>query len=64
MQAIERYEAVESRTGLDRATIKRLIAEGSFPRPVKLTKRAVGFVSQEVDEFITAKIEQRDREAA
>ena len=38
-----RRPAVESLTGLSRSTIYDLIAKGSFPRPVRLTAKAVGW---------------------
>lgn len=30
-------------TGLSKATIYRMVAEGTFPRPVQLSKQAVGW---------------------
>jgi len=38
-----RRRAVEEITGLSRSTIYALIAEGKFPRPVKLSVRAVAW---------------------
>ena len=34
---------VEKMVGLSRSTIYAMIAEGSFPKPIKLGKRAVGW---------------------
>ena len=52
---IQRRPAVEARTGLSRANIYALMAKGDFPRPVRLGARAVGWHSQEVDEWITSR---------
>lgn len=38
-----RRPAVESLTGLSRSTIYDLMAKGQFPRPVRLTARAVAW---------------------
>ena len=40
---IVRRPEVEQLTGLSRASVYRLIAEGLFPPPVKLAKTAVGW---------------------
>ena len=49
---IIRRPAVEGRTGLSRSTIYLKIAQGSFPRPVTLGLRAVGWIEAEVDAWI------------
>ena len=45
---IVRLPAVQARTGLGRSTIYVRLAEGSFPRPVQLGARAVGWIEEEV----------------
>jgi len=40
---ILRRPAVERITGLSRSTIYAMMAEGDFPKPIKLGKRAVGW---------------------
>ncbi len=40
---ILRRPAVQARTGLSRSTLYAMMAEGKFPKPVKLGKRAVGW---------------------
>ena len=42
--------------GLGRSTIYVRLAEGSFPRPVQLGARAVGWIEEEVDEWIRKQI--------
>ena len=46
-----RLPAVMRTTGLARSTVYRLIAEHSFPGPVKLSKRAVGWHVEEVRQW-------------
>jgi prophage regulatory protein len=58
-----RRKQVEARTGLRRSTIYQRIAEGTFPRPVSLGARAVGWPSDLIDRWIAERIEA-GREAA
>jgi len=58
-QILKRQE-VESLTRLSRSALYREMAEGNFPRPIRLTQRSVGWVLSEV----TAWIESRERVAA
>ena len=51
-----RWPEVTARTGLSRSTIKVRLAEGRFPRPVSLGSRAVGWIEEEVDEWIRQRI--------
>ncbi len=39
-------------TGLSRKTVERRLAAGDFPVPVRLGKRAVGFLSDEVQAWL------------
>lgn len=52
-----RIRTVISRTGLPESTIAKLVNDNEFPSPVKLSKRAVGFIEAEVDQWINDKIE-------
>lgn len=54
---ILRLPTVKARIGLSRSTIYLRVAEGSFPRPVSLGGRAVGWVESEVDAWISRQIE-------
>ena len=58
---ILRRKQVENRTGLSRSTIYLRIQEGTFPRPISLGTRAVGWLEHEIDEWLGACIENRDR---
>ena len=53
---IVRLPHVLARTGLSRSTIYVRLAEGSFPRPVQLGARAVGWIEEEVDEWIRQQV--------
>lgn len=59
MRIIRLKDVIDS-TGLGRSTIYKYIAEGVFPKPVSLGERSVGWVEEEVHEWILARIEERD----
>jgi prophage regulatory protein len=40
------------------------MAEGTFPKPVKLGPKAVGWVEEEIDAWIRARMAERDGKAA
>ncbi len=49
---IYRRHDVEKLTGLSRSTLYAMMAEGTFPKPVKLGKRAVGWHELDIQEWI------------
>ncbi|WP_111559711.1 MULTISPECIES: AlpA family transcriptional regulator [Paracoccus] len=49
---ILRRPEVERLTGLSRSTIYRLMADGEFPKPVKLTRKAVGWQQNTINEWL------------
>jgi prophage regulatory protein len=55
--SISRMPAVQKRTGLSKASIYKLKAEGKFPQSISLSARSIGFLDSE----ITAWIEERVR---
>jgi prophage regulatory protein len=55
--AILRLPAVRARTGLSRSTIYLRISEGSFPKPISLGGRAVGWIEAEVNDWLNQQIE-------
>jgi len=62
---ILRLPSVKARTGLSRSTIYLRIAEGSFPRPISLGARAVGWLESEVEAWLSVLVqESRKRTAA
>ena len=58
--SILRRKQVEDRTGLSRSTIYLRIQEGTFPRPISLGARAVGWLEHEIEAWLAACIENRD----
>ena len=47
---------VEARTGLSRSSIYARMAEGTFPRPIRLGKYGVGWIEAEIDEWVRNRI--------
>ena len=58
--SILRRKQVEQRTGLSRSTIYLHIQEGTFPRPINLGARSVGWLENEIEAWLTERIERRD----
>jgi prophage regulatory protein len=55
--SILRRKQVETRTGLSRSTIYARIAVGTFPKPIDLGSRAVGWIEAEIDAWLKSCIE-------
>lgn len=54
---------VQNRTGLSRSSIYRGVQECTFPKPVRLGSRMVGWVESEIQAWIEARIgDRRSRE--
>lgn len=49
---ILRLPDVERRIGLSSSTIYAMMADGRFPRPIRIGKRAVGWPSDVVDDWV------------
>ena len=60
---ILRMPEVEARTGLSRRSIRALGARGAFPRPIRLSRRAVGWLESEVHAWLLERI-TRSRDGA
>jgi prophage regulatory protein len=60
LQKILRRVGVEQATGLARATIYNRMAQGKFPRPIKLSERSVGWLEAEIIAWQKARIAERD----
>lgn len=54
--SILRRKQVEARTGLSRSTLYAYIAAGSFPTPVSLGARAVGWLESDIDAWVKSRI--------
>ena len=57
---IIRLNQVKDVTGLGRSTIYKYIAEGSFPKPISLGDRCVGWLESEIYDWILARVAERD----
>jgi prophage regulatory protein len=51
-------------TGLRRSSIYERVAAGTFPRPIRLSERAVGWLAPEVSAWVHERIAARDGAAA
>ncbi|MCK5748672.1 helix-turn-helix transcriptional regulator [Oricola sp.] len=63
-QKFLRRSDVEAMTGLPCSTIYEMMERGSFPRPVRLSPRIVGWIESEVIDWQRSRIAERDAEAA
>ncbi|MFC4241648.1 AlpA family transcriptional regulator [Marinobacter oulmenensis] len=57
---ILRLRDVMDKTGLARSTVYKYIEAGTFPKPIDLGGRSVGWVDEEINDWILEKINQRD----
>jgi len=60
VKRIIRRLAVESKTGLKHSEIHERIKNLTFPRPVPLGPRAVGWLEEEIDAWIDQRAAERD----
>jgi prophage regulatory protein len=58
---IMRMEEVMAVTGFKRSSVYKYMAIGTFPKPVPLSERAVGWVSTEIEDWVKARITERDQ---
>ena len=56
-QSILRLPDVQQRTKLSRSSIYNAIKDGTFPNSISLGKRAVGWISSDIDQWISSKIQ-------
>ncbi|WP_235944328.1 MULTISPECIES: helix-turn-helix transcriptional regulator [Variovorax] len=59
-----RKHEVLRRTGLSNSSLYLLMADGRFPRPVRLGPRTVRWVEREVQNFIEGCVAGRDKAQA
>jgi len=55
-----RLPEVLIRTGRRRTSLLQAVQRGDFPRPIHIGPRAIGFIEAEVDQWIAARIAERD----
>lgn len=54
--SIDRLPDVCSRVRLSRSTIYEKISRGEFPRPIPLSRRAVGWLSSDIDAWLDRQV--------
>lgn len=59
-EKILRRRVVQDRTGLSRSTIYAMMAAGSFPKPIPLGLRAVGWAESEVSDWLERRKAERN----
>lgn len=59
VEKIVRRNALKALTGLGNTKINEMIADGTFPQPVPLGVRAVGWLESEIEEWQQQRIERR-----
>lgn len=52
-----RLPAVKASTGLSRSSIYLRIAQGTFPKPMSLGARAVGWLEAEIQDWLQRRID-------
>ncbi len=52
---VMRMPELTGHVGLSRASIYDMMAKGQFPRPIKLSERAVGWKSDDIDAWLAAR---------
>lgn len=58
-RSIYRLPTVKERTGFGRAWIYQLMADGKFPKAIRIGKRAVGWDGDLVDQWVADRLEGR-----
>ena len=54
---ILRLPQVKARVGLSRSSIYLAVSQGTFPKPVKLGARAVGWLEDEIEAWLHDRIQ-------
>lgn len=57
--SVIRFPEVKSRCGISHSNIYNQINQGTFPKPIRLGERAVGWLSSEIDDWLSRKAEER-----
>jgi len=54
--------AVQEATSLGRSSIYDSVSAGTFPRPIQLTTRRVGWIASEIDAWLAIRLAERDED--
>ena len=54
-ERVLRRPEVEALTGLSRSTIYAMMSEGTFPTPIRLGKRAVGWPAERIRDWLESR---------
>ena len=57
-----RRKQVESITGLSRSSIYSKMEIGTFPKPIKLSERSVGWLDSEVQDWLKSRVAETRKE--
>lgn len=60
MPKLIKLKEVIAKTSICRTSIYSKIAEGKFPKPVKLGARASAWLESEIDQWINDRLSERD----
>ncbi len=52
-----RMPKTSAKSGLSKPSIYRKVADGTFPKPIKLGKRAIGWLEKDIEDWISNQIE-------
>lgn len=56
--SVLRRPEVEARVGLSRSSIYAFMADGSFPKPIRIGPRAVAWRSTDIEKWLNSRPEQ------
>jgi prophage regulatory protein len=62
-ERVLRLKQVLERVGLGRSRIFELVKEGGFPRQIRLSLRAVGWLESDVEKWISDRVASRSQKA-
>jgi prophage regulatory protein len=55
---------LRTEVGLSQRTVWEMVSAGTFPRPIRIGPRRVGWLAKEIDAWLAERIRQRDEELA
>ena len=61
---ILRRDEVTKKIGLEKSAIYQMMAEGTFPRQIRLGPMSVGWLESEIDQWIAHRVAARDEKPA